>query len=73
MDIEIRLQTSGVHDEKLNLSRDVHSRITISLTMPGVVTIYNEELIKEGIMELLKLDNAITNYINPVQFEKIKS
>lgn len=71
MEFEISLQSSGIHDPETNKSRDVNSRLTISLTLPGVVTIYNKELLKEGLMELLRLDNAITNYINPTEFKQI--
>jgi len=73
MEFEISLKTSGIHDEVNNTQRDVHSEITIRIDMPGVVHIYNNELVREGIMELLRIDNAIANKISPVEFKKIES
>lgn len=73
MEFEINLKTSGIHDEVNNTQRDVHSEITIRIDMPGVVHIYNNELVREGIMELLRIDKAIGNKISPIEFQEIES
>ena len=73
MEFEINLKTSGIHDEVYNIQIDVHSEITIRLDLPGVVHIYNNELVREGIMELLRIDNAIGNKISPIEFQQIES
>ena len=73
MEFEISLKTSGIHDGVNNTQVDVHSEITIRLDLPGVVHIYNNELVREGIMELLRIDNAIGNKTSPIEFQQIES
>jgi|688.fasta_scaffold134202_6 hypothetical protein len=73
MEFEISLKTSGIHDGVNNIQIDVHSEITIRLDLPGVVHIYNNELVREGIMELLRIDNAIGNKTSPIEFQQIES
>ena len=68
MEYEISLRTSGVHDQDTNTSSGVHSEITIRLDLPGIVTIHDKELLKEGLLELLRFDNAITNDLTTEEF-----
>jgi hypothetical protein len=75
MEFDISLRVSGVHDQDSNMSRGVHSEITIKLDVPGIVHIYDEKLLKEGLLELLRLDNAIINNLKSdeiIEFKQIK-
>ena len=76
MEFEISLKTSGIHDQATNMSRDVHSRITITLEVPGVVQIYDNEFVKESLMEILRIDSAIHNKLGAdqiIEFKPIKN
>jgi hypothetical protein len=75
MEFEISLRTSGIHDQDTDTSHGVHSEITIRLDLPGVIHIVNKDLLREGLMELLRLDNAITNNLTSdeiIEFKTIK-
>lgn len=75
MEFDISLRVSGVHDQDSNMSRGVHSEITIKLDVPGIVHIYDEKLLKQGLLELLRLDNAIINNLKSdeiIEFKQIK-
>lgn len=73
IEFEISLTVSGVHDEDTESSRDVHSEVTIRLDVPGMVIIHNKELLKQGLLELLRLDNAITNNLKSDEIMEFKT
>ena len=75
MEFDINLRVSGVHDQDTNMSKGVHSEITIRLDVPGIVHIYDEKLLKQGLMELLRLDNSLYNRLTSdeiIEFKTIK-
>jgi hypothetical protein len=66
MEIEIEMHAEGIAE------RTLVSIMTIRLKNPGVHFVYDYELVKEGILQVLQTDQELGKGQHFVEFKKIK-